>query len=295
MCFIEQGTKLLCTRGTLVFIASNGFLRLDSFEALRRFLLKEVWLRKLIDFEEDVFDTAAVKTCVISFSRERMSDGEVLVARPKSHLELATLKLRSISQSVFGKRYKAIFDLSSEAVVDGIKEKMSAKSSPLGQELEISFGLKTGDDDRFISQKASTKQHRKLLRGENIGRYSAQFAGEYVQYVPGEMTSHRRTARPGTAGRFEQPKALVRDTGGGLICTFEWRLLLCEGCACRCTRFKIGRASEDTRLAVLNSQLMRFYYETSFPTLHVQRNELASLPVSRSFCANRQHQNYHRL
>ena len=28
---------------------------------------------------------------------------------------------------------------------------------------------------------------------------------------------------------------------------------------------------------------MRFYYETSFPTLHVQRNELASLPVCPKF------------
>ena len=32
-------------------------------------------------------------------------------------------------------------------------------------------------------------------------------------------------------------------------------------------------------MGLLNSRLMRFYYETSFPTLHVQRNELASLPI----------------
>ena len=31
--------------------------------------------------------------------------------------------------------------------------------------------------------------------------------------------------------------------------------------------------------AILNSILLRWYYETTFPTLHVQRNELASLPI----------------
>ena len=31
--------------------------------------------------------------------------------------------------------------------------------------------------------------------------------------------------------------------------------------------------------ALLNSKLLRWYYETTFPTLHVQRNELASLPI----------------
>ena len=32
-------------------------------------------------------------------------------------------------------------------------------------------------------------------------------------------------------------------------------------------------------MGILNSRLMRFFYESSFPTLHVQRDELASLPV----------------
>ncbi len=278
VCFIEGGTKLLRTGGALVFIASNGFLRLDSFEALRRFLLKEVRLRKLIDFEEDVFDTAAVKTCVISFTRGNDSDGEVLVGRPQSHLELDGLKLRPIIQSIFSKRYKSIFDLSSEVAVDQIKEKMCSKSIPLGREFEISFGLKTGDFDRFISEQATTKQHKKLLRGENIGRYYARFAGEYVWYVPDAMTAHRRTARPGTAARFEQPKALVRDTGGGLMCTFDGNSFFVKDVLVVAHASKSGELLKKL-VAVLNSELMRFYYETSFPTLHVQRDELASLPV----------------
>ena len=32
---------------------------------------------------------------------------------------------------------------------------------------------------------------------------------------------------------------------------------------------------------LLNSRLMRYYYETSFPTLHVQNSELAVLPIHR--------------
>ena len=34
-----------------------------------------------------------------------------------------------------------------------------------------------------------------------------------------------------------------------------------------------------TLAALLNSTVLRWYYETSFPTLHVQRDELASLPI----------------
>ena len=34
--------------------------------------------------------------------------------------------------------------------------------------------------------------------------------------------------------------------------------------------------------ALLNSKTLRWYYETSFPTLHVQRDELAALPIPKS-------------
>jgi TaqI-like C-terminal specificity domain len=143
---------------------------------------------------------------------------------------------------------------------------------------ELSFGLKTGDDVRFLASNALSDDHKPLLRGANIHRYSVDFAGEYVWYVPKQMVEHRRTARPGSAARFEQPKVLIRDTGGGLFGTYDDEnyyvkdvIIISDSNRCSAAlKYLIG---------ILNSCLMRFYYETSFPTLHVQRDELASLPI----------------
>ena len=96
-------------------------------------------------------------------------------------------------------------------------------------------------------------------------------------YVRDEMTRHRKTARPGTAERFEQPKVLVRDTGAGLECTLDDRDYYVKDVLILASRCK-DRAELLYLTGILNSCLMRFYYETSFPTLHVQRDELASLP-----------------
>ena len=93
------------------------------------------------------------------------------------------------------------------------------------------------------------------------------------------MRAHRKTARPGTADRFEQPKVLIRDTGNALQGTFDDEhyyvkdvlVVLDADRNAQKLKFLIG---------ILNSRLMKFYYETSFPTLHVQRDELASLPIS---------------
>jgi hypothetical protein len=92
------------------------------------------------------------------------------------------------------------------------------------------------------------------------------------------MRQHRHTARPGEAKRFEQPKALVRDTGHGLQSTFDDRHFFVKDVLIICHK---DRSAERLKFLVglINSRLMRFYYETSFPTLHVQRDELASLPI----------------
>jgi hypothetical protein len=132
----------------------------------------------------------------------------------------------------------------------------------------------------FLSFNPTTSQHRRLLRGENVGRYQVTYQGEYVWYVPELMRMHRQTARPGTSERFEQPKVLIRDTGGGLMGTFDDDSFYVKDVLI----VSHESHSHDLLLrlvAVLNSSLMRFYYETSFPTLHVQRNELASLPIKK--------------
>ena len=95
------------------------------------------------------------------------------------------------------------------------------------------------------------------------------------------MRKNKKTARPGSKERFEQPKVLVRDTGSGLMATFDNEnyyvkdVLILED---------INRNVPQLKMlsALLNSKAMRWFYESTFPTLHVQRDELASLPIPTS-------------
>jgi hypothetical protein len=92
------------------------------------------------------------------------------------------------------------------------------------------------------------------------------------------MKQHRKTARPGDKQRFEQSKVLIRDTGDGLYGTFDDKHFYVKDVII------VSDYSKDPNnlkylIGILNSKLMRFYYESTFPTLHVQRDELASLPI----------------
>ena len=280
-CFIERSLDLLKRGGLFGFIVSNGFLRLDSFENLRKTLLSKTSLHNIIDFTGNVFTAATVSTCILLFSKGKVSKPLVKVAITEPNVNPDILAVRAIPQSIFEETYKNIFDLSVNETEEKIKHKMRLGGISIGNQYQLSFGLKTGDDAKFLSCEQGTSEHKPMLRGEDIHRYAFAFKGEYVLYDTSQMRAHRQTARPGTPERFEQPKVLIRDTGGKLEGTFEDDNFYVKDVII------VSDAKKDTNrlkllTGIINSKLLRFYYETSFPTLHVQRDELASLPLPSS-------------
>jgi type I restriction-modification system DNA methylase subunit len=280
-CFMEKCVGLLKPNGLFSFIVSNGWLRLDSFEELRKILLSKTSLNTIIEFDDYVFE-ATVKTCIFVLSNGCKPNNKIRVANVVANSDLSSVKFREILQDAFIKKYKNNFDLSIDNQTEVIKQKIAAMAVSLGSKFSLSFGLKTGDDDLFLGMEKKSKQHKPILRGANIHRYEKVFKGEYVWYVPDKMTEHRRTARPGNAERFEQPKVLIRDTGGGLEGTYDDESYYVKDVLI------VSHPLNDIfalkyLCGVLNSRLMKFYYETSFPTLHVQRDELASLPIIINF------------
>ncbi len=277
-CFIERGISLLRPEGGFGFIVSNGWMRLDSFENLRAFLLNTTSLRKIIEFTYNVFDRATVKTTVLLLSKMMRPDNVFVVATTDKAVDLDQLKFKELHQDAFRRTYKLIFDMSIDEIQDRIKQKIRQHGIELGKAFKLSFGLKTGDDSVFLSHSQETVDHKPLLRGKDIHRYFFTFDGEFVWYVPTKMRVHRKTARPGTADRFEQPKVLIRDTGNALQGTFDDELYYVKDVL---VVLDADRNAQKLKflLGLLNSRLMKYYYETSFPTLHVQRDELASLPI----------------
>lgn len=277
-CFLEKGISLLKNKALLGLIVSNSWLRLDSFQNLRQLLLSKSSIQKIIEFTDNVFDRASIKTLIIVLSKGYKPNSQIQVTITSSPSFLTDLKFKKIHQKTFNSTYKMIFDLSINESAERIKQKMVKKSVQLGEICQIAFGIKTGDDSLFVTREKRDDNHKPLLRGANIHRYSFDFSSEYVWYVPEKMRAHRKTARPGKAERFEQPKVLIRDTGNALEGTFDDEDFYVKDVLV-ISHKEVNVNSLKFLCGLLNSQIMKFYYETSFPTLHVQRSELASLPI----------------
>jgi len=283
-CFIESATRLLKAGGLLGYIVSHGWMRLNSFQELRRFILSNHRVLQLVEFQYNVFTDAQVSTGIFVF--EKSSDNEkqrVAIVRGNQIGNGANFEhIREIPQSAFRKMFQNVFDTSISPATESIKAKMR-RGVKIGEEFEICFGLKTADDEKFLHHtKGLHKEDKPLLRGKDVKRYETHYKGEYVWYVPKRMRADHATARPGEPYRFEQAKVLVKDTSTDFACTYDSGKYYVKDALIVIPKDSATQ-NYDLRFVagVINSKALRFYYRTTFQTIHVQNEELASLPLPR--------------
>jgi hypothetical protein len=280
-CFIERATHLLREGGRFGYIVSNGWLRLNSFRQLRRLLLDSYNLEKIIECKYRVFEEAQVDTSLFVIQKNSTPDRAKTQTNVFRAVDPQTLELvRKIPQKTFEGTFENVFDLSIDPATEAIKDKMRI-GPKIGDLFDVCFGLKTGDDEKFLhSQPGLHREDKPLLRGDNVWRYGHTFKGEFVWYVPARMKNHRSTARPGEALRFEQPKILVKDTSKLFAGTYDASNFYVKDVLIVIPKHGT-RAPFDLRFVtgIINSRALNFYYRSTFQTLHVQRGELSSLPL----------------
>ena len=281
-CFIEKAERVLRVNGRLSFIVSDGWLRLNSFQELRRLFIREFTIDQLVELPFKVFKDAEVVAGIFSVSRAAAPRGhEIEIVRGDKTGDLTRFGIRKrIPQSAFGRTFQNVFDLSIEPATEAVKDRMRL-GPRIGAHFKISFGLKTAADDKFLHHnKGLHAEDQRLLRGDDVKRYAKHYKEEYVWYVPARMRQNKLTARPGEPARFEQPKLLVKDTSTDFGCTYDADNFYVKDVLIVVPSEAVSSTiSLKALCGLLNSKVLKFYYRTTFPTLHVQNEELASLPL----------------
>jgi hypothetical protein len=91
------------------------------------------------------------------------------------------------------------------------------------------------------------------------------------------MISHRKTARPGDAARFEAEKIIVARMGKSLVATYDP-----GGLYVKDAMLLLGNDNPHSLkylLGVINSHLLTYFYQEFFVTIDVLKNALLSLPI----------------
>ena len=211
--FYERGCQILkpdC--GLLTYITSNSWLKAEYGKATRRFFTESHTPLLLLELGKDVFESAIVDSGVLALrvggpSRPfRAVDLDRLTAKQFPPADELWGQVRPDGDAPW-----SILPLTEHGVLD----KMQAKGTPLKDwEVSIYRGVTTGYNKAFIIDNAtkealaakdpkSSEIIKPVLRGRDIQRYRAEWAGLWLINVPWHFPLHLDSSIKGVSDRAE--------------------------------------------------------------------------------------------
>jgi adenine-specific DNA-methyltransferase len=191
--FYERGYRLLKDGGTLVFITSNKWMRANYGKAMRKFFMANGVILKLIDFgDSPIFKNATTYTNILVWhkvNREVKTGAWDLSRAYAGDASLDDLLARQGEGEPLFTDESFVIVKSEQAA---IKKRIEEIGVPLKDwNIAINYGIKTGLNEAFIidgkkkdeliaEDPKSAGILKPILRGRDIKRYKAEFAGLWV-------------------------------------------------------------------------------------------------------------------
>ena len=159
-----------------------------------------------------------------------------------------------------------------------IMDKIRAVSQPLGSLFNVKYGLRTGNNKKYLSENAGLY---KVVEGKNIGRYYRSSETNFLTKTDGLPKSYFGDEK-------SLPKLLVQYVRSNST-DVDARWLESTYCDIECIPLNslnsIYKKDEGLDLkyllAVLNSYLMNRYYRLHYTDVNVKKTYLMELPIVR--------------
>ncbi len=232
--FIEKGIALVKPQGLLTFITSNKWMRAGYGQSLRGFLAEKTQPLQLIDFgDSQFFDNATTYTNILitqsgvqdkSWASETTNiEAQDLSWTPEFNA-CAIQNDFSVDVNLadyFAAHSQIIPNISqdvwviSSTIEQQLKAKIEAIGTPLKDwDVNIYRGILTGFNEAFIID-TETKERlcltdsklveliKPILRGRDIKRYSEEWAGLWIIFIPWHFPLHKDTSITGVSEKAE--------------------------------------------------------------------------------------------
>ncbi|MUU80157.1 class I SAM-dependent DNA methyltransferase [Helicobacter pylori] len=200
--FFALSYHLLKEKGFNAFITSNKYARAQYGAKLREWLLKKTTLVSYMELNAlKVFESAAVDTSIISFIKQtplKESGFKYYEPTPNDKDDLKSTPSLLMKQNALSTES---FIFANATLLD-LRDKIESIGTPLKDwDIQINYGIKTGANESFIipTEKrdailnaCKTQEERErterlikpILRGKDIKRYSYEWAGEWIIFIP---------------------------------------------------------------------------------------------------------------
>ncbi|MBK9729011.1 MAG: N-6 DNA methylase [Saprospiraceae bacterium] len=268
--FIEKSFQMMKPNAVNAFIIPNTWLINLKLEKFRKYIVDHNTILNIVHYHKSVFENAVVDTQVVIFKKQISNNNLVQILE---YIDIEKPSITTINQDKWknlnGEPINIFINESSQAIIDVIKQ----NDNPLSSICNVVIGMKpyqvgkgkpkqtkeVVDERIFDAVEKLDDTYRELLRGKDINKYVTLWDGKrWIQY--GDFL-----AEPRYSANFDLPeKIVIRQTSDRLIATLDTKKFVCMN-NLHIVNPKDKNYNLKYVLAIINSRLMDFYYETLNP------------------------------
>lgn len=282
--FIEEALRrLVRPGGYLSFIIPHTILSNDSFEKLRRYILENTHITLLTDIGPGVFQSAKNETMVFVLVNGVRPD-----AAKKTRVILTNarqfpnpVKESTIHQDTWSRNPGAAWLVKVSQDESSIVSKMDRSGTPLGQFCTVNQGLRTGNNQQYLSNTRKSGKWKPAAGGKQVARYCPLPTDLFVYYDPSVLDAPRR------AEIFESPEKIVVQEIRNItlprriVATYDPHRFYCLQ-STNVINLRPGPPAPPLKfvLGILNSNAVNYYFRQRFSgNNHIASNQLAQIPI----------------
>ena len=259
--FMEKGIDLLKENGILTYITPNTLLTNYNYKNIRNILLDRTSMKKLVKIEGKVFKDAETGGNLITIfikTKHNKNNKINCVSFNDSENIFNLNKFNKVNQGDLKHIPDCKFLLNQDEIDFLIKLKDSNDS--LIDHAIFYNGIKTGNNNKFLSKSKLNNQYVKVLRGKDIFKYYLHFDNEYVLFDKEQLWSNYDETK------YKVPeKIIVRQTSDRIIGAYDNTQYF----TLDSTHLIIPNNNINCiyLLGLLNSKLINYYYQKLIPEI----------------------------
>ena len=250
--FIEQSSRMA---DEFMVIVPDSLLCGRYFSRLRRYLT-EKWEIKLIALlEKPGFDAAPGNGVIFqACKKEKEGTKGRCVLIPPGRFEKSKFQFHSFDQKEFLKEERCRFQLCFSETEEKIISKIKRGGTPLKEEIRFASGIiARGGKKSIIKTRAAEGCEPGIIYGREIKPFEVHHEGAFIDLKPEKIKSGLKHER------YCGEKIFLRQTGSRLIAAVSReKMYALNNCHIGTAK---GKFPVETVAALLNSEVMNFYYE----------------------------------
>ncbi|KQB35907.1 Eco57I restriction-modification methylase domain-containing protein [Acidiplasma cupricumulans] len=279
--FIIKSITLLKNSGFFSFIIPNNILRTTIYDIIRKFILENCKIVRIVDLGSGVFENVTASTVILILQKENKinlrNNNKILVF----HKFNQKANIKRVTQSKFLDNTSYVFNITLGNGELPLINKIEKNAKKLGDLAEYIIEGIVGNLKSDVVNFPINEKCRKFLTGKNINRYSILYTNKYIVYDRTKL--HR--ARPEEV--FTKNKIIIQRISGGnrpIKAVLDREGYFSFASTNLLTLKEDSEIELEYILGILNSKLMNWYYVNKFTngselTVNISKTFLEQIPI----------------